>query len=151
MWRFLKNAIVFIAELLLTLSLGYALFYGVVGYKALKKSQADPIFQQVLQTINHDQTAVEILGTPITPELLFFDHKTMDTFNRDTRQIDLVIPVQGPKQTATFFVRLIRKGAYWQYDLLLMNVDGYQEDIDLLLLNKPWYFYDERFKQLEAQ
>ncbi len=149
MFRFIKNVIIFVAELLLTLSIGYALFYGVIGYQALKKSQADPIFQQVLQTINHDQTAVDILGTPITAELLFFDHKTMDSFNRDTRQIDLVIPIKGPKQTATLFVKLLRKGANWQYTMLLMNVDGYQEDIDLLLLNKAWYFYDERFRQIE--
>lgn len=137
MLRFIKNVIVFVAELLLALCIGYALFYGFIGYQALKKSQTDPVFQQVLQTINHNQTAIDILGTPITPELLFFDHKTMDTLNKDARQIDLVIPIKGPKQTATLFVQLVRKGAYWQYAMLLMNVDGYQGDIDLLLLDKP--------------
>jgi hypothetical protein len=134
MFRFLKNSISFIVELIVVLLIGYFLFYAVIGYKQLKQSQEDPVFQQVLSDINHNETAIDILGAPIKPELLFFDHKTNHADRRETKQVDLVIPIYGTKKTATLFARLVQTGNDLHYTALFLNVDGYQKDIDLLLL-----------------
>lgn len=118
------------------LVLAYCVFYVVSSYQTLKKLQEDPIFQQVIEQLNHNQVAMDILGNPIKPELLFFNSKTEGRRDSQAHQIDFVIPIYGPRQTATVFVRLVLEGDSWHYASLLMQVDGQETDLDLLLLNE---------------
>ena len=95
--------------------------------KALKSSDA---YTESIAAIESNEAAVAALGTPVTPS--YFVAGNIN-FNNGEGEVDLTIPVSGPKGNGVVRVKGTKTagGTDWDYDTWQLEVEGRPEPIPL--------------------
>ena len=100
----------------------FAIFSGVSA--ALKSSEP---YKVAVARASADEKVTAALGTPITEG---FPNGSINT-NGSSGDVDLTIPVSGPKGKGTIYVVGTRSGGVWTYSKMSVTVTGTGETIHL--------------------
>ena len=100
----------------------FAIFSGVSA--ALKSSEP---YKVAVARAHADARVATALGTPLEEG---FPMGSINT-NNDTGDVDLKIPISGPKGKGTIYVAGTRSGATWTYSKMSVTIDGSGNTIDL--------------------
>lgn len=95
--------------------------------KALKSSDA---YTESIAAIESNEAAVAALGTPVTPSFFVAGNVGI---NNGEGEVDLTIPVSGPKGNGVIRVKGTKSagGTAWTYDTWQLEVEGRPEPIPL--------------------
>jgi hypothetical protein len=95
-------------------------------YGALRSSAP---YRLALAAANADERVVSVLGAPITDRLL-----VTGGFNTSgpSGRAEFALPVKGPKGKATIFAMASKSVGVWNLEVLVLEVAGTRERIDLL-------------------
>lgn len=91
-------------------------------------------YQEALATARGNPAAVQALGTPIKDG--WFPSGNIET-SGSTGESDLAIPVSGPSGSGTLYVRATKSLGDWRFTMLVLQVKGSGERIDLLAGTEP--------------
>lgn len=104
---------------------GVGIFGLISGISKVMKS-SEP-YQTAVARAKANEKVVETLGTPITEG---FPMGNINT-NNDGGNVDLSIPITGPKGKATIYVVGTRSGGAWSYSKMSVTITATDESIDL--------------------
>lgn len=107
---------------------------GIVGFAvtllALMKSSG--AYSGAMARVKSSPAATAALGTPIKDGFFF----TGNISESDSSgSANFVIPINGPKGTAKFYVSASRSLSQWHYDKLVVKIDQPKQVIDILDTN----------------
>jgi hypothetical protein len=100
-----------------------SLFYGVTA--VLEESQP---YEYALEKINQDEEIISALGSPIVKNGMI--QGSYNSINGN-KTADMKIPISGPKDSGTLFVKATGKDDNWTYDEIRVEIKD-DEHIDLL-------------------
>ena len=105
---------------------GVALVGGIV-FVAMSAIKSSDVYQGALKVVQTHPAAVERLGQPINDGWLVKGNIKLDATGGSA---DLEIPLSGPKNTGTLFVRAVSPEGTWMYEKLDLVTGG--ETVSLL-------------------
>jgi hypothetical protein len=91
-------------------------------------------YPEALAAVRSDPAAVRALGTPIKDG--WFPSGNVQS-SGTTGESDLAISVSGPKAKGTLYVRATKSMGDWRFTMLVLQVKGTGERIDLLAGTSP--------------
>jgi hypothetical protein len=91
-------------------------------------------YQEALAATRGNPAAVQALGTPIKDG--WFPTGNVQS-SGTTGVSDLAIPVSGPRAKGTLYVRATRSMGDWRFTMLVLQIKGTGEKIDLLAGTAP--------------
>lgn len=100
-----------------------AIFVFVFGM--LKSSDA---YKTALERAKADPRVVAALGTPIDEGFLVSGHTNVDGASGSA---DLSVPISGPKGKGTVYVVATKSAGEWNYEKLIVEIEGTKERINL--------------------
>ena len=100
----------------------FAIFSGVSA--ALKSSEP---YKVAVARAKADDKVTTALGTPITEG---FANGSINT-SGSSGEVDLTIPISGPKGKGTIYVVGTRSGGTWTYSKMSVTITGTGETVDL--------------------
>ena len=124
---------------------------GIGGFFAvlvtlMKSSDA---YSGAVARASSNPAVIEALGTPIKDGLFFTGNISE---NNSSGSANLVIPISGPKRTASLYVSATRSLGKWHFDGLVVEVDGTKQRIDILDTNQlPVATPDSSIRPAEKQ
>ncbi len=83
-----------------------------------------------MQRATSNPTIVEALGTPIEPGWYLTGEMTTSA---ESGTANLVVPIHGPKGEADLHINAEKVDGQWRYAALLVDIEGRDEPIDLLV------------------
>ena len=105
------------------------LFVTVLGGGAFWAFRSSGVNQEALELARAHPEAVEALGEPI--EAGWLVQGSINVSN-DRGEADFSIPVSGPRGEGRLYIVAERRAGEWEYQELLLRVEGRNERIDLL-------------------
>ncbi len=97
----------------------------------MKSSDA---YSGALARAKNNPAVIAALGSPVKDGLLFAGNISE---NNSSGQANFVIPISGPKGSATLQVTATRSSSQWHYDDLTVQIANTKQLIDLLNTNQP--------------
>ena len=104
---------------------GLSIFGLITGVAAAMKN-SEP-YKVAVARAKADNKVTTALGTPLNEG---FPQGNINT-NNDTGDVDLKIPIEGPKGKGTIFVVGTRSAGTWTYSKMSVTIAGSGESIDL--------------------
>ena len=123
--RHWKWAVPALAALALSLLAGFVALIISMVFGMIKSSDA---YKLAVQRAQASPAATAALGTPIQEG--WFTMGNIEV-NGPTGEANLQIPVSGPKGEGDIYVEATKSAGQWNYETLLVRVDGAKESIDL--------------------
>jgi TonB family protein len=111
----------------LGLILAAVLLVAGIFFAAMSALKSSDVYEGALRAAQSHPAAIERLGEPIKDGWLVKGNVKFDT---GSGSADLEIPVSGPKNSGTLFVRAVNSGGAWMYERLDLAVAG--ETVSLL-------------------
>jgi Cytochrome oxidase complex assembly protein 1 len=93
-----------------------------------------PPYREAMQRTRASSAVVAALGVPIEANYLVSGHVN---YSGDDGSADFLIPVHGPKGSATVDVEAEKRAGVWRYSVLTVTVTATGRRIDLLRARKP--------------
>ena len=88
-----------------------------------------PPYREAMQRTRMSPAVIAALGTPIEADYLISGHIG---YSDDRGTADFMIPVHGPKGSATVDVEAEKRVGVWRYSVLTVTVSATGQQIDLL-------------------
>jgi len=86
-------------------------------------------YQTGMETLTKNELVIEILGEPIETN---GNIEGKVSYNNEDGNVDLKVPVKGPKGEATLIVIAEKKDGEWVYHIMEVSINDTNEKIDLL-------------------
>jgi hypothetical protein len=125
-WKWVVPVAVLAGVALATIAVLGTYFVATFFLHALKSSGG---YQEALATARSNPAAVQALGTPIKDG--WFPTGNVQS-SGSTGESDLAIPVSGPRAKGTLYVRATKTMGDWRFTMLVLQIKGTGEKIDLL-------------------
>jgi hypothetical protein len=106
-----------------------AVFLGGTFWMFTRLMKSSGAYSGAMARARSSQAVIEALGTPIKDG--YFTNGTVSQ-NEQTERANLVIPVSGPKASATMVVIASRMDGKWHFQRLIVQLDETGKQIDLL-------------------
>jgi hypothetical protein len=114
-----------LGALLLTLFAGALLAFMSLVFGMMKSSD---VYRHSLQQAQRSGTVVAALGDPVEGGWFMMGNLNV---NGPSGEANLQIPISGPKGEGDIYVEATKSAGQWNYETLLVRVDGAKESIDL--------------------
>ncbi|MGQ9829301.1 MAG: cytochrome c oxidase assembly factor 1 family protein [Roseiflexus sp.] len=89
------------------------------------------VAQQALERAQRDPQVEASLGRPIEIGW-FLPTGSLSTNNDGSGEVNLTLPISGPRGSGRLYVSGVRTRGAWEYDRMVVTVDGTGQQIDLL-------------------
>jgi len=126
---FSRNWKWFVPTIVLTLILLFAAFVGgilTLVFGAMKNSDA---YKHAVTVATHDPQVIRELGDPIEPGFLVSGSISVSGPSGEAK---LSIPLKGRIHNGTVFVEATKSAGLWNYQILVVEIEGTPQRIDLL-------------------
>jgi len=130
-WKWVVPALVVAGVVATAVPLVAIYLFGSFFLHTMKTSGG---YQEALSAARADPAAVQALGTPIKDGWFPTGHVES---GGTTGRSDLAIPVSGPKAGGTLYVRATSSMGTWRLTLLVLQLKGSGQRIDLLAGSAP--------------
>ncbi len=101
---------------------------GVFGATLLTLMKSSDAYSGAVMRAKSSPAVIAALGTPVK-DGLFFSGNISE--NNSSGSADLVIPISGPKGTASVYVSASRSLGRWRFDNLVVQIDKTKQRIDI--------------------
>ena len=130
-WKWVVPVIVLAGIVLAAVSL-VAIYVFVTFFLNTLKSSGG--YQEALAAARQNPAAVQALGAPIDDG--WFPSGNIES-DGASGESDLAIPVSGPRAEGTLYVRATKSMGEWRLTMLVLQIEGTSERIDLLAGTSP--------------
>jgi len=130
-WKWVVPVIALAGILLAAVPVAAIYFFAQFFLHSMKSSGG---YQEALAAARADPAVVQALGTPIKDG--WFPSGNIES-SGSTGESDLAIPVSGPNGSGTLYVRATKYMGDWRLTMLVLQVEGTGERIDLLAGTAP--------------
>ena len=119
----------------LGLAILLAMFFAGIFLVVTTWVRSSYIYEEAVNRARNDPRVVRELGEPIKTGWWLLGN--MHTSGA-SGTADLTIPISGPRESARIYVEAEKRAGVWQFEFLVVEIDGSDEPIDLLGLPENW-------------
>ena len=91
--------------------------------------KSSDVYKEALAEATTNEIVIEALGTPIEPGLVISGNINV---SGSSGNADIAIPISGPRGEATIYAVAAKSAGQWEYSMLVVQLEGTGEQIDLL-------------------
>ncbi|NAS12609.1 cytochrome c oxidase assembly factor Coa1 family protein [Poritiphilus flavus] len=112
----------------MTLIVLFVIFVSSIFFGVTKMFEESAPYEYALEKINNDDQMIELMGSPIEKDGIMSGNYE---WKNGVKSADMSIPISGPKNSGTLYIRATGEGEEWTYHEIRVVVRD-SEEFDLL-------------------